>query len=295
MRPDVIPRLALFANDWCRYFNNNPDVLIDLVVELALGCEQGAMQIINILLDTSLSSSNVGYHSVNASQSVKSVCREILELLLQKLDFRIRSPASNQVPNIPLLNSIKQDLVTVMPLLLQSNSLKVQTAVKLLSLLGTQSPNVLISSATFMLQNSETNTHLAALIRLISENDVGFASKKSDVENTLLSHGYFTQVVEHSIREVQYMTTSSKEVQQLFKNLTILLRFVFSKIICFIIYLHFLNFTSCYLIFAFLPFQMGELEQSFLFEIPDGNTSNQIKFAPDFLSFDKSGGIFFGE
>lgn len=222
----MVPRLALFANDWCRYFSNNADVLIDLAVELALGCEQGAMQIINILLDTSLSISNVGYHSVNAAQSVKSVCREILELLLEKLDFRIRSPAANQIPNIPLLNSIKQDLLTVTPLLLNSNPLKVQTAVRLLSLLGTQSPNVLISSATFMLQNAETGFHLAALIRLISDNDVGFASKKSDVENTLLCHGYFTQVVEHSIREVQYTNAGSKEVEQLFKNLTILLRFV---------------------------------------------------------------------
>ncbi|XP_033223352.1 integrator complex subunit 5 isoform X2 [Belonocnema kinseyi] len=223
LRPDVVPRLALFANDWCRYFSNNPDVLIDSAVELALGCEQGAMQIINILLDTSLSNSNVGYHSVNAAQSVKSVCREILESLLEKLDFRIRSPAANQIPNIPLLNSIKQDLLTVTPLLLHSNPLKVQTAVRLLSLLGTQSPNVLISSATFMLQNAETGFHLAALIRLISDNDVGFASKKSDVKNTLLCHGYFTQVVEHSIREVQYTNAGCREVEQLFKNLTTLL------------------------------------------------------------------------
>ena len=226
MRPDVIPRLALFANDWCKYLNNNPEVLIDLTVELALGCEQGAMQIINILLDTSLNNSNVGYHSVNAAQSVKNVCREILELILERIDFRIRSPAINQIPNIALLNSIKQDLPCLMPLLLHSNPLKVQTAVRLLSLLGTQSPNVLISSATFMLQNAKTNFHLAALIRLIIDNAVGFASKKSDVENTLLSHGYFTQVVEHSIREIQYTTVCNKKVQQLFKNLTILLRLV---------------------------------------------------------------------
>ncbi|XP_043477683.1 integrator complex subunit 5 [Leptopilina heterotoma] len=224
LRPDVIPRLALFANEWCRYFSNSPEVLIDITVELALGCEQGAVQIINMLLDTSLNNSNVGYHSVNAAQSVKSVCREILELILEKIDFRIRSLNPNQVYNIPLLNSIKQDLTSVTPLLLHSNPLKVQTAVRLLSLLGTQCPNVLILSATFMLKQADTNFHLAALIRLISNNAVGFAAKKSDVENTLLSHGYFTQVLEHSIREIQYTSGGTREIQQLFKNLTILLR-----------------------------------------------------------------------
>ncbi|CAL7942676.1 unnamed protein product [Xylocopa violacea] len=224
LKPDIIPQLALFASEWCKYFDNQPEALIDLTVHLVLGCEQGASQIINILLDTSLNTSNVGYHSVNAAQSVKNVCSEILERMLQEIDLLLRAQGP-QSANIALLNSIKQELPVMLPLLLNQNPLRVQTTVRLLCFLGSQSPNILISAASYMLVKAVTTFHLAALIRLISNNIVLFFSNKSETENVLASSGYFTQVVEQALREINYKNVVEiRESGQLFQNLTLLLK-----------------------------------------------------------------------
>ena len=224
LKPDIIPRLALFASDWCKYFDDQPEALIDLTVHLILGCEQGASQIINILLDTALNTSNVGYHSVNAAHSVKNICNEILELALQEIDLLLRTHGP-QSANITLLGSIRHELPLILPLLLKENPLRVQTAVRLLCFLGSQSPNILISAASYMLVKAVTTFHLAALIRLVSNNVVLFSSNKSETESMLASHGYFTQVLEQALREINYKNVMEKqERRQLFQNLTILLK-----------------------------------------------------------------------
>lgn len=224
MKPDVIPRLALFAADWCKYFDNQSAALIDLTVHLVLGCEQGASQIINILLDTSLNTSNVGYHSVNATQSVKNVCREILELILQEIDLLLRSHGP-QSANIALLSSIKQEISLIMPMLLNSNPLRVQTAVRLLCFLRSQSPNIVVSMASYMLVKAPTTFHLAALIRLITNNIVLFPANKSGTENILAGHDYLTQILEQALRQIYYKNViDEEESRQLFKNLTIMLK-----------------------------------------------------------------------
>ncbi|XP_043602647.1 integrator complex subunit 5 isoform X1 [Bombus pyrosoma] len=224
LKPDIIPQLALFASDWCKYFDNQPEALIDLTVHLILGCEQGASQLINILLDASLNTSNVGYHSVNAAQSVKSVCSEILELVLQEIDLLLRTHGP-QSANIALLNSVKQEFPVILPLLLNQNPLRVQTAIRLLCFLGSQNPNMLISAASYMLIKAVTTFHLAALIRLVSNNIVLFSSNNSETENVLANYSYFTQVVEQALREINYKNVIEKqETRQLFQNLTILLK-----------------------------------------------------------------------
>ncbi|XP_058797109.1 integrator complex subunit 5 [Phymastichus coffea] len=225
LRPDVIPRLALFSAEWVRYFSNDSTKLIKIVVHLALGCDQGALQIINTLLDTSLNPSNVGYHSVNAAHNVKNVCREILELMLEEIEFTVRTDHSNtKLNNMRLIISIKQDLPSVIPMLLNPHPLRVKTAVRLLSILGTQNPNVLISAANHLLQNAETNFHLGVLVRLITDNDIQFA-KKNKSENNLSDYGYFTQVIEQAIRDVQYSSVSNDIfTRRVFKNLTTLLK-----------------------------------------------------------------------
>ena len=191
---------------------------------MILGCEQGGSQLINILLDTSLSTSNVGYHSVNAAQSVKSVCSEILELVLQEIDLLLRTHGP-QSANIALLNSIKQEFVVILPLLLSKTPLRVQTAIRLLCFLGSQSPNILISAASYMLVKAVTTFHLAALIRLVSNNIILFSSNKSETENILASHSYFTQIVEQSLRDINYRSVIGKqEPGRFFQNLTILLK-----------------------------------------------------------------------
>ncbi|XP_039302665.1 integrator complex subunit 5 isoform X2 [Solenopsis invicta] len=224
LRPDIIPRLALFAADWCKYFDNQPAALMDLTVHLMLGCEQGASQIINLLLDTSLNTSNVGYHSVNAAQNVKNVCREILELILQELDLLLRTHGP-QPTSIFLLSSIKQEISLIVPMLLNPNPLRVQTAVRLLCFLRSKNPNIVISTASYMLMKAQTMFHLAALIRLITNNVVQFPTNKSGIENVLASPDYFTQVLEQALREIHYKNAIDKEEsKQLFKNLIIMMK-----------------------------------------------------------------------
>ncbi|XP_066597550.1 integrator complex subunit 5 [Prorops nasuta] len=233
LTPNIIPQLALFAKDWCKYFDNKPEALIDLAVHLALGCEQGASQIINLLLDISLSTSNVGYHSVNAAQSVKSVCREILELILQEMDLLMRTHGP-QLTKVALLNSIKQELPIILPLLLSPYPLKVQTTVRLLCLLGGQCSNIIISAASYMLINAQTKLHLAALIKLISNNMILFPINKTETENIFISEGYFTLVVEQALREIHYKNCLDyQESRQFFQNLALLLKWEKSKAIIF--------------------------------------------------------------
>lgn len=224
MRPDIIPRLALFATDWCKYFDNQPAALMDLTVHLTLGCEQNASQIINILLDTSLNTSNVGYHSVNVAQNVKNTCREILELVLQEIDLLLRTHGP-QSANIFLLSSIKQDISLIVPMLLNPNPLRVQTAVRLLCFLRSQNPNIVVFTASYMLMKAQTTFHLAALLRLITNNVVQFPTNKSGSENILTSHDYFAQVLEQALREIHYKSVIDKEEsRQLFKNLITMLK-----------------------------------------------------------------------
>uniref|UniRef100_A0A0C9QQX7 INTS5 protein n=2 Tax=Fopius arisanus TaxID=64838 RepID=A0A0C9QQX7_9HYME len=229
VRPDVIPRLAVFAPDWCNYFENQPKILLEVTVHSILACEQGAWQIISILLDTSLSTSNVGYHGVNAALAVKNVCREILEMIIQEVDLQMKLKGAHNT-GIALLSSIKQDLCLIEPLLLDPHPLRVQTAVRLISLLGAQSPNVVISSGSGVLRNATNTFHLAALVRLMAENVTVFPAIKPEPENPLSGHGYFTQTLEQALRDIQYSPSSREhEARQLFKNIATLLKWENSR------------------------------------------------------------------
>lgn len=91
----------------------------------------------------------------------------ISELLLREIDLQLRSTEPENC-SIPLLESLRRDLSIVKPLLLSNDTLRVQTAVRLLALLGFHRQSVLINSASYLLQRASTDYHLAALIRLIT-------------------------------------------------------------------------------------------------------------------------------
>lgn len=223
--PRITPQLALFANEWCRYFNNQPETIIETTAHLALKCEQGAFQIINILLDASSSTSNVGYHSVNAAQTVNSVCRQILELILGDINRIIRTwDDAQRQANIALLNSIKSDLGTLTSLLVNPNPLRVQTAVRLLSLVGIDNPNTLVAPATFMLRNAQSDFHLAAFVRFLADSAILFVGKSSEPENAFSNHDLFAQVMEHSLKDIQFGTANEEQARQIFQNLALILR-----------------------------------------------------------------------
>ena len=87
LRPDVIPKFISVSSGWIRFFNNSPTSLLNSTIHIALGYNQGALQIINILLDTSLNPNNVTYKNAKDAQIVSSACQDILELILQEIEY----------------------------------------------------------------------------------------------------------------------------------------------------------------------------------------------------------------
>jgi len=77
--PNMLPKLAVLAPSWCEYFGGS-QALEDLIVHLALGCEQGGTQILKFLLDAAspLDCSVIAAPNSAASVSIKDTSREIL-------------------------------------------------------------------------------------------------------------------------------------------------------------------------------------------------------------------------
>jgi hypothetical protein len=77
--PSMLPKLAALAPGWCDYFGGS-QALEDLIVHLALGCEQGGTQILKLLLDAASpgDDSIAGAPDSPACASVKATSREIL-------------------------------------------------------------------------------------------------------------------------------------------------------------------------------------------------------------------------
>lgn len=222
LRPCVVPRLASFATDWCKYFGDRPEALLDMTVHLALGCERGATRLIALLLDMSLNTSDVG------CRGVESVCREILELILQEIDLLLRSHGPRST-GIALLDSVKREMPLMVPMLLDPEPLRVRTAVRLLRFLKSQSPNAVVTVASYVLVKAPTTFHLAALMRLVADNVVtpttNTNTTKTGTESNLTSRDYFTRVLEQALRDVRYKSAADNlEARRLFQNLTVLLR-----------------------------------------------------------------------
>jgi integrator complex subunit 5 len=75
----MLPKLAALAPSWCEYFGGS-QALEDLIVHLALGCEQGGTQILKLLLDAAspLDCSVIAAPNSATSASIKETSREIL-------------------------------------------------------------------------------------------------------------------------------------------------------------------------------------------------------------------------
>jgi integrator complex subunit 5 len=75
----MLPKLAVLAPSWCEYFGGS-QALEDLIVHLALGCEQGGTQILKLLLDATspLDCSDIGAPDSATSAPIKETSREIL-------------------------------------------------------------------------------------------------------------------------------------------------------------------------------------------------------------------------
>nr|CAD7428119.1 unnamed protein product [Timema monikensis] len=132
----------------------------------------------------------------------------LAELLLQEVDQQLRCTLS---ANIALLGCIQQEVSVIQPLLLEKDNLQVLTAVRLIALIGNESPAVLIGSAAQLLQKASSEDHLVALVRLIAAGPI-----VNQVQNIYMVH-----VLEQAIRETSGPGSSP---ENLWKNVVMLLR-----------------------------------------------------------------------
>lgn len=156
---ETLSRLSELAPGWNYYFKDNTEKLEDLVVHLALGCEQGGAKIMTLLLD------GTSYPQTN----VAVTCHVLLELLLEDIDVQLRSCQSTA---IPFLESIKSEMRQVQHLLLSEDKLKQQIACRLFKLMGSVNPSVVVESACYLLVRGTNNSHIATLTQLISSSQL---------------------------------------------------------------------------------------------------------------------------
>ncbi|XP_066991548.1 integrator complex subunit 5 isoform X2 [Anabrus simplex] len=158
----MLPQLSSLAPAWCQYFGGDK-ALKDLIVHLVRSCEQGGTQIFMLLLDAACPPEEV----LKVDKTVTTTSREILGLLLQEMDLLMRSTGHSKP--VPLLDAVKSDVSSIQPLLLSSDILRVQYALRLLGLLGYRSPIVLVNTASYLLQRASTEEHLVALVGLVTD------------------------------------------------------------------------------------------------------------------------------
>ena len=77
---DIIYKLCPFVEDWCKYFGSN-EILEDLLLTLIASCDNGGIQIINVLLDCI----TVEHHL--SDPLIQSIKEKSLEILRKRLSL----------------------------------------------------------------------------------------------------------------------------------------------------------------------------------------------------------------
>lgn len=80
MSVDIIYKLCPFVEDWCKYFGSN-EILEDLLLTLIASCDNGGIQIINVLLDCITVE-----HHLN-DPLIQSIKEKSLEILRKRLSL----------------------------------------------------------------------------------------------------------------------------------------------------------------------------------------------------------------
>ncbi|KAJ8732254.1 hypothetical protein PYW08_014984 [Mythimna loreyi] len=91
-------------------------------------------------------------------------CRQLLEYLLQKLEYECLFPDKN----IPLLTSAAEEISIVRDKLLDGNQLEKYSLARILILVSYNLPSEFVSTISYLLQYSRDDSTLALLVRIIS-------------------------------------------------------------------------------------------------------------------------------
>ncbi|XP_059048319.1 LOW QUALITY PROTEIN: integrator complex subunit 5 [Achroia grisella] len=91
-------------------------------------------------------------------------CRQLLEYLLQKLEYDSLFPDKS----IPLLNSVAEEIDLIREKLLTGNQLEQYSLARILILVCNNLPSEFVNTISYFLQYSRNDTTLALLVRIIS-------------------------------------------------------------------------------------------------------------------------------
>lgn len=217
LTPKILSQLAEQSADWLAYYGGR-EAFQDLLVHLVLGCPSGGPTILALLLDCASPSTPKLMPTTPEEIVVQTNGQEFLELLLQELSLLLHRVDGN----IPFLSSLRQDLKTVLPLLLSPLRLRVQSALRLIGFMGLQSPSVFPNAIAYILTNAKTEDHLSVVAKLL-ENQASASGnfRKSNRTGLSLEHSNILQL---GLEQALHKKDDGLSIRDLWKNLTTLLR-----------------------------------------------------------------------
>ncbi|KAJ0180096.1 hypothetical protein K1T71_004687 [Dendrolimus kikuchii] len=135
-------------------------------------------------------------------------CRQLLEYLLQKLEYESLHPDKN----IPLLTSAAEEINIVREKLLVGNQLEQYSLARILILVGYNLPSEFVSTISYLLQHSRNDTTLALLVRIISGTITMHSPNETPDINmdTERYQNYIKTGVEYALRDAMIEDTEVK-------------------------------------------------------------------------------------
>ncbi|XP_028161346.1 integrator complex subunit 5 isoform X1 [Ostrinia furnacalis] len=135
-------------------------------------------------------------------------CRQLLEYLLQKLEFESLFPDKP----IPLLTSAAEEINIVREKLLIGNKLEQYSLARILILVSYNQPSEFISTVSYLLQYARDDSTLALLVRIISGTiTMHVPNDGSDViMDSDRYQGFIKTAVEHALRDAVLADTEIK-------------------------------------------------------------------------------------
>lgn len=217
LTPKILSQLAEQSADWLAYYGGR-EAFQDLLVHLVLGCPTGAPTILALILDCAAPPSPKLIPTTPEEVIVQSNGQEFLELLLQELSLLLHQSDGN----IPFLVSLRQELKTVLPLLLSPMRLRVQSALRLIGFMGLQSPSVFPIAVSYVLVKAETEEHLSVVAKLL-ENQASTNGniRKANRTGLPIEHSNILQL---GLEQALHKKDDKSSPVDLWKNLTTLLR-----------------------------------------------------------------------
>ncbi|XP_041976099.1 integrator complex subunit 5 [Aricia agestis] len=136
-------------------------------------------------------------------------CRQLLEYLLQKLEYESLFP--DKIP--PLIMSAAEEIDIMREKLLDGNQLEQYSIARILILVSYNLPSEFVSTISYLLQYSRNDTTLALLVRIISGTlTMHTPNDSSDINlDTERYHNFITNGIEYAFRDAELSDTQIKQ------------------------------------------------------------------------------------